>query len=152
MWLTHHGVPSIVVVNQGGEFESTFAQECEEFGAQIRITGSRAGWQQGFVERHGGLLGEIWINNVYEFHVSGRASDIGIGPVCASQERNIDEVRRLSRASRVRTSSAMFFVLRKRKIRTCSSWLPSQNRTPVKLLTWDSRCTSTRHLCTKAET
>ena len=45
MWLTHYGVPEIVMVDQGGEFESTFAQECEEFGIDIRVTGSHAGWQ-----------------------------------------------------------------------------------------------------------
>ena len=51
----HYCVPDIVV-DQGVEFEFTLSQECEEFGIDVRITGSHAGWQQVFVERHCGLL------------------------------------------------------------------------------------------------
>ena len=39
--------------------ETPFAQESEEFGGDTRVTGSHARWQQGLVERHGGLLSEI---------------------------------------------------------------------------------------------
>ena len=42
-WLTHHGVPDIVVVDQGGEFESTFAKKCENFVIDARVTGSHEG-------------------------------------------------------------------------------------------------------------
>ena len=42
IWLAHD-------VGQRGEFESFFAQQCEEFGIDVRTigTGSHAGWQQG---------------------------------------------------------------------------------------------------------
>ena len=34
LWLIHCGVPEIVVVDQEGEFESTFAHACESFGIE----------------------------------------------------------------------------------------------------------------------
>ena len=43
MWLTHHNVPEIVMMHQGGEFESTFGHESEEFLIDVHITGSHAG-------------------------------------------------------------------------------------------------------------
>ena len=51
------GAPGIVVVDQGGEFESRVVQACEEMEVDVRITGPCAGRQQGLVEQHGGLLG-----------------------------------------------------------------------------------------------
>ena len=56
MRLIHNGVPEVVVVDQCGEFESTFAQEREEIWIDVRITGSHAGWQQSQVGRRGGVL------------------------------------------------------------------------------------------------
>ena len=75
IWLTHYGVLEIVVVDQGAEFESTFAHECEESGIDIRITGSHAGWQQGFLERRGGLLSEMWNKRVCKFRIPQRERD-----------------------------------------------------------------------------
>ena len=69
-------------VDQGSEFDPTFA----------RITGSHAGWQQGLVERLGGLLGDIWNKAVCEFHIKGRHQDKLADHVHAGQERNSDEV------------------------------------------------------------
>ena len=48
------------------------AHECEAFGFGMRFTQSRAGRQQGLVEREGGLRSETWNKTVCEFHVSGR--------------------------------------------------------------------------------
>ena len=57
MRLTHYGLPGIVVVGQGGEFGTTLSQEYDEFGIDVHTTGSHAGWWQGLVERHGGVVG-----------------------------------------------------------------------------------------------
>ena len=43
MWLTHCGVPEVVVVDQGGLFACTLAEEREEIGIDIRITGELHG-------------------------------------------------------------------------------------------------------------
>ena len=56
--------------------ESPFAQESEEFCCDTRVIGSHAGRQQGLVERHGGLLSEIWNNTVCEFQTFGREQTI----------------------------------------------------------------------------
>ena len=53
--VAHYGESETVVVDQGGEFESTFAFECEEMEIDFRVTGSPAELQQGWVERHGWL-------------------------------------------------------------------------------------------------
>ena len=45
-----------MVVDHGGEHESTFTQECEEFGIDVRIT-----------------LGEFWNNVVYEWRIKGNS-------------------------------------------------------------------------------
>ena len=39
-------MPEIVVVGQGGEYGTTLAGECEEFGIDARITGSRKAWSK----------------------------------------------------------------------------------------------------------
>ena len=69
----HDGVPEIVVVDQGGECASTFARECEEFEIDVRITGNDAGWQQGLIERYGGLQGEL----ISESYTAGAAEILG---------------------------------------------------------------------------
>ena len=51
MWLTNHCVQEIVVVDPGGEFQTTVCQAWAEFGIGVRIIGSHAGWQQGLVEK-----------------------------------------------------------------------------------------------------
>ena len=72
------GVLEVVVVYQGGEFESIFAQEFD------RITGSLAGWQQRLVERNGVLLSDLWSEVVSECHVKGRRHGAG---QCARGQR-----------------------------------------------------------------
>ena len=93
MWLTHYGVPVIVVVDQAG----TFTQECHEFDFDIPFAGRHAGWQQAVVERHGGLLSESWNNIGYESHVK-----LALAMRVQAKERNIDEARCHSRAGCVR--------------------------------------------------
>ena len=40
MWLIHFGVPEIMMMDERVEFESTYAQECQEFGVDVRIIGT----------------------------------------------------------------------------------------------------------------
>ena len=60
----------------------------------IRITGSYAGWQQGLVERHGGVLGGVWSKVADEFAIEGVRRTWHWQ--CVSKERDCDEVRCLS--------------------------------------------------------
>ena len=76
--LVKHCVPKHVVqCFQGSELESTLAD--------VRITGSHAGRQQGLVERHGGSLRETWNKIVNECHIKGRASQDGA--MCVQVQR-----------------------------------------------------------------
>ena len=86
MLLTHCDVPEIVVLDAGAEFEFTFALESVELRISIRIAGSDAGWQQGLVEWHGGLLSEIRNKNIYEFHVSGNYQEELALAMCAQSK------------------------------------------------------------------
>ena len=88
MLLTRYAVSVTVVVDEGCEFESTFAHECKKL--TVRIAESHSGWQQRLVEGRGGLLSEMWNNIVYEFHVSGR-EQAKLALAMWSQERNMDE-------------------------------------------------------------
>ena len=81
---TNCGVLEVVVVDQGGEFESTFAQEFEDYGIDARITGSLAGWQQSLVERNGVLLCDLWSKVASECHMKGRRHGAG---QCARGQR-----------------------------------------------------------------
>ena len=58
-------------VDHGGEFELACLQECAGDKIDVRITRSHARWQQGWVETHGGLLGDFLEQVVYEFHIKG---------------------------------------------------------------------------------
>ena len=72
VWIKMFGVPETVIVDQGGEFEKEMNDMFEEYNIDSRITGSKAGWQHGFAERHGGIFGEIWDHVVQEFSVTGK--------------------------------------------------------------------------------
>ena len=47
-------------MDQGGEFEREWLMMLENYGIFSTTTGSHAGWQHAFAERHGGLLGTTW--------------------------------------------------------------------------------------------
>ena len=81
-WIAHYGVPEEIVIDQGGEFQGYMTEIFEQFGIDSRVTGARAGWQHGVAERHGGILGTIWNNIIYEHHVKSNAmADMALGAV-----------------------------------------------------------------------
>ena len=87
MWVTHYGMPGIVVENKRSEFVSTFSHECDEFWIDIRVVGSHAGWNDG------GLLSEIWNKIVCEIHDSGR-EQAKLAPAMCVEAMNTTLMRR----------------------------------------------------------
>eukprot|EP00971_Amphidinium_carterae_P334851 6470363-Amphidinium_carterae.2 len=55
-WSRHYGVPRRVVVDEGNEFKGSFLTGVSGLGALVTVAGVRAPWQNGRIERHGGLL------------------------------------------------------------------------------------------------
>ena len=58
-WCRVFGVPQYVSMDEGREFRGDFAQWCAQHGTLVFRAAARAPWQQGKVERHGGLLKEM---------------------------------------------------------------------------------------------
>ena len=59
MWVSHYGVPELIICDLGGEFEGARNEMCEKHGIDSRVAGSHTSWQNGIVERHGKILGAI---------------------------------------------------------------------------------------------
>ena len=59
VWCRVFGVPQYVSMDEGREFRGDFAQWCAQHGTIVFRAAARAPWQQGKVERHGGLLKEM---------------------------------------------------------------------------------------------
>ena len=72
-WCSLYGSPTTVFIDQGGEFDGEFVGWLEAHGVHSRCTGARAGWQHGFSERHGGLLGHAWHAVIWQFQAKGKA-------------------------------------------------------------------------------
>ena len=72
-WCSLYGSPTTIYMDQGGEFDGEFVGWLEAHGIHSRCTGARAGWQHGFAERHGGLLGHAWHALVWQYQAKGRA-------------------------------------------------------------------------------
>ena len=53
-WIRHLGIPGIVVVDTGPEFQAYFADMLEAHGGTILPTDARSPWQNGRTERAGG--------------------------------------------------------------------------------------------------
>ena len=70
-WVAHYGAPQKVSHDQGGEFERGFTALLEDLSVASTVTGSHAGWQLSFAERHGGLLDLVLGAVVTEHHVEG---------------------------------------------------------------------------------
>ena len=80
-----YGVAGSVVCDQGGEFES--------HAIASKVTGFYAPWQNGFLERHNGLLGVAWTSIIEEHRLSGRHS-MKIALACALQAKTVMVTRR----------------------------------------------------------
>ena len=59
-WFRWAGSPTKVIHDQGGEFQGAFARLMDKLNAGCHVTGTDAGWQNGLVERHGGILKVIY--------------------------------------------------------------------------------------------
>jgi hypothetical protein len=88
LWFAPYGVPEIVIVDQGGEFEGAFIAMCEEYAIDTRAVGAHAPWQHGFAERHGGILGTIWTKMVRQFGIEGRSAAKMLLSVCVQAKNS----------------------------------------------------------------
>eukprot|EP00435_Cladocopium_sp_Y103_P071135 s185_g36.t2 len=55
-WARTFGLPQFVAIDEGREFRAGFAELCANAGTVVVRTAARAPWQNGRVERHGGLI------------------------------------------------------------------------------------------------
>ena len=58
-WMNWAGAPDKIVVDRGREFYTDFQEVAQKIGAKFRMVPTEAPWQNGMVERHGGVLGDI---------------------------------------------------------------------------------------------
>ena len=58
-WVRTFGLPQYVAMDEGREFRGGFAKLCSSAGIMMFRAAARAPWQQGRVERHGGLIKEM---------------------------------------------------------------------------------------------
>ena len=58
-WLSWAGAPTKIVADQGREGFTDFTKCARYLGAAFKMTALEAPWQNGMVERHGGVLGDI---------------------------------------------------------------------------------------------
>ena len=86
-WIAVFGIPTTVLLDQGGEFETEFIAVLESHSIASRVTGSYAAWQNGLAERHGALLGTAWTAVIEEMQVVGRQA-MKSALSCAIQAKN----------------------------------------------------------------
>ena len=58
-WCRTFGMPQYLSVDEGLEFRGDFTKWCADFGTIMFRAAGRSPWQQGRVERHGGLIKDI---------------------------------------------------------------------------------------------
>ena len=71
-WCSIHGIPEIMVIDQGGEFDGAFIGWMETHGIHSKVSGARSAWQHGFAERHGALLGSACTSLIWQYKAKGR--------------------------------------------------------------------------------
>ena len=86
-WIAVFGVPTTVLLDQEGEFETEFIAVLESHSIASKVTGSYAAWQNGLAERHGALLGTAWTAVIEEMQVAGRQA-MKSALSCAIQAKN----------------------------------------------------------------
>ena len=55
-WARSFGMPQFLAIDEGREFRAKFSELCASAGTVVVRTAARAPWQNGRVERHGGIL------------------------------------------------------------------------------------------------
>ena len=58
-WLNWAGVPEKIVTDKGREFYGDFQEVVNLLGSKFKMIPVEAPWQNGMVERHGGVMGDI---------------------------------------------------------------------------------------------
>eukprot|EP00435_Cladocopium_sp_Y103_P071079 s134_g36.t1 len=58
-WCRTFGMPQYVSLDEGLEFRGAFSQWCAQFGTLVFRAATKSPWQQGKVERHGGLMKDL---------------------------------------------------------------------------------------------
>ena len=86
-WIGAFGRPNRVVMDQGGEFEKEWLLMLENYAIHSTTTGSHAGWQHAFAERHGGLLGSTWHALVVDTNAVSR-EDMAVTLAAAVDAKN----------------------------------------------------------------
>ena len=92
-WISVFGIPTTVVSDQGGEFETAFIATLEAHAIASKVCGSYAAWQNGVIERHNGLLGVAWGAAVEDSKAEGRQA-MKVSLACAVQAKNATVSRR----------------------------------------------------------
>ncbi len=59
IWVRTFGLPQFVAIDEGREFRGGFSRLCAGAGTVVFRAAARAPWQQGRVERHGGVIKEM---------------------------------------------------------------------------------------------
>jgi IS30 family transposase len=59
-WKRTFGMPEVIIVDAGKEFAAEFADNASNSGALVHTIGTKAPWQNGRTERHGGLFKELF--------------------------------------------------------------------------------------------
>ena len=70
-WVAWAGVPNNLLFDRGGENTGSFSSLAQRLGVKVRVVPTESPWQQGIVERHGGILGDIVTATVYENTLKG---------------------------------------------------------------------------------
>ena len=86
-WASIYGTPTTLFVDQERKFDGAFIGWLETHGIHFRATGARAGWQHGFAERHGGLLGHAWHAIIWQYKAKGK-SEMKAALAAAIQAKN----------------------------------------------------------------
>lgn len=86
-WLRWAGSPRKVIHDQGGEFQGSFARLMDKLNTGSYVTGSEAGWQNGMVERHGGILKVIFRHIIEDVPVCGE-DEVEMALIAATLAKN----------------------------------------------------------------
>ena len=70
-WISIHGAPQTMIVDQGGEFDGQFTSFLEH-GIHSKSSGAKSAWQHGFAERHGALLGTMFTSLAWQYKKDDR--------------------------------------------------------------------------------
>ena len=86
-WVSWAGPPVTILHDQGGEFFKHFQTMASRMGAETRVIATEAPWQNGLVEKHGAVLGEIMTALVDKCQLEG-PEDMALAAHFAAAAKN----------------------------------------------------------------